>query len=368
MTKPTDNLNADPLAVSPAAPLAAPPVGDVLVEHRGRTLWFTLNRPAALNSLTQAMCNTIQAALYDSIGDTSVALVVVEGAGERAFCAGGDVVAMHAAGRVGAAGWQSFFHDEYRMNQTIARYPDPYVAILDGVTMGGGVGLSIHGRYRVATEHTLFAMPETGIGLIPDVGGTHALPRLPGELGTWLALTGARLKAADCLYAGIATHVVPAERLSLLRELLADGVEEPEAILATLHTDPGEAPLTALRDAIDFHFAHDSVEAIQASLATGDDWALAQHATIAKMSPTSLKLTLRALREGASSDIEQALRTEYRVVSHIQQGNDFYEGVRALLIDKDKTPRWFPATLAEVDDAMLDRYFAEPASGDLTFI
>ncbi|QYE34109.1 enoyl-CoA hydratase/isomerase family protein [Polymorphobacter sp. PAMC 29334] len=345
-------------------PMTAP-AADVLIERRGRALWITLNRPAALNSLTRAMCNTIQAVLYDSIGDAEVALVVIEGAGERAFCAGGDVVAMHAAGRVGIEGWQAFFHDEYRMNQTIARYPDPYVAILDGMTMGGGVGLSIHGRFRVATERTLFAMPETAIGLIPDVGGTHALPRLPGHIGTWLALTGARLKAADCVYAGIATHYVPVERLALLGELLSTGDEPVETILETLNADPGEPPLAMLRDAIDYHFAHDTIEAILASLATGDDWALSTHATIAAMSPTSLKLTLRALRDGA--DIEGALRTEYRVVSHIQGGHDFYEGVRAVLIDKDKSPKWSPATLGMVTEAQLDPYFAEPASGDLTF-
>jgi enoyl-CoA hydratase len=340
---------------------------DVLIERRGRALWLTLNRPAAMNALTRAMCNTIQKALYDSIADPHVALVVIEGAGERAFCAGGDVVAMHAAGRAGPDGWQGFFHDEYRMNQTIARYPDPYVAILDGVTMGGGVGLSIHGRYRVATERTLFAMPETAIGLIPDVGGTHALPRLPGEIGTWLALTGARLKAADCVYAGIATQYVPVERLPLLGELLSTGDEDVAAVLATLHGDPGEPPLAILRDAIDFHFAHDSIEAIQASLATGDDWARTTHATIAAMSPTSLKLTLRALRDGAGSDIEGALRTEYRVVSHIQSGSDFYEGVRAVLIDRDKAPKWVPATLEEVGGAELDPYFTEAGGGDLTF-
>ena len=340
---------------------------DVLIERRGRALWITLNRPAAMNALTRAMCNTIQAALYASIADADIALVVIQGAGERAFCAGGDVVAMHAAGRAGLEGWQGFFHDEYRMNQTIARYPDPYIAILDGVTMGGGVGLSIHGRFRIATERTMFAMPETAIGLIPDVGGTHALPRLPGHIGTWLALTGARLKAADCVYAGIATHYVPVERLDLLRELLSTGDEKPDAVLATLHGDPGEPPLATVRDAIDFHFAHDSVEAIQASLATGDDWALSTHATIAAMSPTSLKLTLRALREGAGSDIEGALRTEYRIVSHIQSGHDFYEGVRAVLIDKDKAPKWEPTTLAAVGDGDLDPYFAAPASGDLTF-
>lgn len=342
-------------------------IDDVLIERRGRALFITLNRPAALNALNRAMCNTIQSALYASIGDSAVALVVIEGAGERAFCAGGDVVAMHATGRAGPEDWEGFFHDEYRMNQTIAVYPDPYVAILDGVTMGGGVGLSIHGRYRVATERTLFAMPETGIGLIPDVGATHALPRLPGQIGTWAALTGARLKAADCLYSGIATHYVPADRLPLLRDLLSDGDEEPGEILATLDGDPGEPPLAMVRDAIDYHFGHDSVEAIQASLGTGDDWAQKTHATIAGMSPTSCKLTLRALREGAGSDIEEALRTEYRIVSHIRDGNDFYEGVRAVLIDKDRSPKWRPATLAEVDEADLDRYFAAPVSGDLTF-
>ncbi len=342
-------------------------LNDVLVERRGRALWLTLNRPAAMNALNRTMCTTIQAALYGSIADPHVALVVVTGAGERAFCAGGDVVAMHAAGRAGAEGWQGFFHDEYRMNQTIARYPDPYVAILDGVTMGGGVGLSIHGRFRIATERTLFAMPETAIGLIPDVGGTHALPRLPGHIGTWLALTGARLKAADCLYAGIATHFVPVERLDLVGELLSTGDDPVEQILDTLSADPGQPPLATLRDAIDFHFAHDSIEAIQASLATGDDWAQSTHATIAAMSPTSLKLTLRALRAGAGSDIEGALRTEYRVVSHIQGGHDFYEGVRAVLIDKDKSPKWSPATLAGVGDTELDPYFAEPENGDLTF-
>ena len=345
-------------------PAAIP--SDVIVEHRGRALWLMLDRPAALNALTHDMANTVQKALYDSIGDTSVALVVIEGAGERAFCAGGDVVAMRAAGRAGAEGWEGFFRDEYRMNQTIARYPDPYVAILDGITMGGGVGLSIHGRYRIATERTLFAMPETAIGMIPDVGGTHALSRLPGELGMWLALTGARLKGPDCVYAGIATHYVPDDRLPLLRELLAAGDESVETVLATLHTDV-DPPLATLRDAIDFHFAHNSVEGIMASLATGDDWARSTAATMAAMSPTSLKLTHRALRAGASATIEDALRTEFRIVSHLRTGHDFFEGVRALLIDKDKAPKWEPATLAAVDEASLDAYFAEPASGDLAF-
>jgi enoyl-CoA hydratase len=340
---------------------------EVLTRREGRALFITLNRPAALNALNKPMCDQIQKVLYDSIGDADVSVVVIDGAGDRAFCAGGDVVGLYHLGRAGSADFEKFFFDEYRMNQTVAVYPDDFVALLDGVTMGGGVGLSIHGRYRVATERTLFAMPETGIGLIPDVGGTHALARLPGFIGTWLALTGARLKAADCLYAGIATHYLPSDRLPLLRELLAIGEEPVEQILATLDAPAGETTLEALRDAIDFHFAHDSVEAIMESLAGGDDWALAQHAIIARMSPTSCKLALAGLRMGRHASIEEALQNEYRMVCAIKHNHDFFEGVRAQLIDKDKSPKWQPATLAEIDDAMVESYLREPAGGDLHF-
>ncbi len=340
---------------------------EVLTSRNGRALTITLNRPAALNALNRPMCDLIQRALYDSIGDANVSVVIIEGAGDRAFCAGGDVVGLYHLGRAGSADFERFFFDEYRMNQTIAVYPDDYVALLDGVTMGGGVGLSIHGRYRVATERTLFAMPETGIGLIPDVGGTHALPRLPGFIGTWLALTGARIKAADCVYAGIATHYIPSERLPLLRELLANAEEPVDQILATLDAPAGETTLEALRDAIDYHFSHDSVEAIMESLAGGDDWALAQRAIIAKMSPTSLKLSLAGLRMGRHASIEEALQNEYRMVCAIKHHHDFFEGVRAQLVDKDKSPKWSPATLAEIDDAMVESYLREPAGGDLRF-
>ena len=343
------------------------PGESVLTAHRGRALIITLNRPEALNALNREMCLSIHRALIDGLGDSEVDRVIIEGNGDRAFCAGGDVVGLYHSGRAGSSEFEGFFHDEYRMNQTIAVYGQDYVALMDGVTMGGGVGLSIHGRYRVATERTLFAMPESGIGLIPDVGGTHALARLPGEIGVWLALTGARLKAADCVYAGIATHHVAADRIPLLRELLSDKDEPVVEILDTLHTDPGPSMIEPLRDAIDFHFSHDTVEVIQASLAEGDDWARAQHDVIARMSPTSLKLGLRGVRMGAGQSIEAALRTEYRMVSQIKHGRDFYEGVRAQLIDKDKSPLWSPATLAEVDDAMVESYLREPESGDLTF-
>ena len=339
----------------------------VRVEARGRATFIVLDRPGALNALNREMVVAIHRALIDAIADPATDRIVIEGAGERAFCAGGDVVGLYHAGRAGSPDWEAFFHDEYRMNQAIQASPTDYVALLDGVTMGGGVGLSIHGRFRVATERTLFAMPETAIGMIPDVGGTHALAQLPGEIGTWLALTGARLRAADCVYAGIATHFMPSERLPLLRDVLADSVEATHGILDTLATDPGEAPLVVLREGIDFHFGHDRVEDIQASLVDGDDWARAQHDAIARMSPTSLKLALRGLRMARGGRLESALRTEYRMVCALKAGRDFYEGVRAQLIDKDKAPLWSPATLAEVDDAALAPYFLEPAGGDLRF-
>lgn len=340
---------------------------EVLVERRGRAVWLLLDRPAALNALNRPMALAIHRALFDAAADPDVAVVVIEGAGERAFCAGGDVAQLAREGRQDQALYEGFFHDEYRMNQAIARLPTPYVAILDGVTMGGGVGLSIHGPYRVATERTLFAMPETGIGLIPDVGGTHALSRLPGEIGTWAALTGARLNAADCLYAGIATHFIPAERLPVLRELLATAQEPIAEVLATLDAAPGNTGLAALRDGIDFHFAHASVEAILASLDEGDDWARDQAAVIRRMSPTSCKLTLAGLRLGRDATIEAALVTEYRMACEIRHGHDFFEGVRAQLLDKDRNPRWSPAAFGDVTDADVARHLREPASGDLTF-
>lgn len=340
---------------------------DVLFEQRGSLGLITLNRPQALNALNRDMCLAIHAQLDLWATDETVAAVAIRGAGDRAFCAGGDVVAVARAGQAGSADWENFFADEYRMNHRIATYAKPYVALLDGITMGGGVGLSIHAPYRVATSRLLFAMPETGIGLIPDVGGTHALPRLPGEIGTWLGLTGARLGAADSLAAGIATHHVAPDAIDALIDRLAGG-DDVEATLAAMHVEPGgDAQVTTLRDAIDFHFAHDRVEDIVGSLGQGDEWALAQRDTMLRMSPTSCKLTLRALREGRGLTIAGALENEYRLVCAIKRGHDFYEGIRAQLIDKDRNPTWRPGTLAGVTDAMVDAHFAQQPEGDLTF-
>jgi enoyl-CoA hydratase len=341
---------------------------EMLFRREGRIGIATLNRPAALNALNRAMCRAWHAQLNLWAFDDSVAAIVIEGAGDRAFCAGGDVVGLAQSGRGPGREWQDFFADEYRMNQAIHACPKPHIALLDGVTMGGGVGLSIHGPIRIASERTLFAMPETGIGLIPDVGGTHALARLPGEIGTWLGLTGARLKAADCRYAGIATHHVPAAQMPLLIDRLAHADVPVATVIATLDTAAadiaGHPPLAALRDGIDYHFAHDTVAAILASLDSGDAWALQTAATIRRMSPTSLMLALYGIRAAAGDSLESCLIREYRMVCAIRGGDDFYEGIRAQLIDKDRNPRWNPAALADVD---ITAFLQPPPWGDLRF-
>lgn len=338
--------------------------GDIRFARNGRVGVATLTRPQALNALNRDMCGALHRQLIDWLMDAAVEAVVVEGEGDRAFCAGGDIVAMHAAGRAGDGSYAAFFHDEYRLNQAIAQYPKPVIALMDGITMGGGVGISIHAPYRVATEATLFAMPEAGIGFLTDVGSTHALPRLPGEIGEYLGLTGARIGPADCRTAGIATHYVPRAELELLKQRLAHAHEGVEQVLDTFDADPGPDTLTALREGIDYHFAHDSVETILASLDDGDDWANDQARHMRTLSPTSLKLILYALREGDGETIESCLRREYRIVCNLEQAGDFYEGVRAQLIDKDRSPRWNPASLADVD---IGHYLKEPPGGDLHF-
>lgn len=340
---------------------------EVLFETRGHALWITLNRPQALNALNHVMAVSIHRAIVEAMADPAIAHIVITGAGDRAFCAGGDVALLGREGRQNRSLWENFFHDEYRMNQAIARCGKPWVALIDGITMGGGVGLSIHGPYRVATERTLFAMPETGIGLIPDVGGTHALAALPGEIGAWLALTGARLKAADLRYCGIATHYVPSAHLATLGDLLGTSHEPVADILKTFDEDAGDAPLAAYRDAIDYHFGHDTVEDIVASLDRGDDWAQAQAAIIRRMSPTSCKLSLAGLHLARGADIETALVNEYRMVCEIRNGHDFFEGIRAQLIDKDRNPQWQPATLEAVTADDVARHLEVPETGDLTF-
>jgi len=344
---------------------------DILFEVRGGLGVVTLNRPKALNALTLEMCTAFDRQLAAWAGDPAVRAVVVEGRGERAFCAGGDVRAVWRAGKDGEPLTADFFRVEYRLNRRIKTFAKPYIALIDGVTMGGGVGISVHGPFRVASERTLFAMPETSIGLFPDVGGSYFLPRLADSLGMYLALTGARLKAADALYAGVATHYVASARLGALLDALQAALAAAgpvEEVLASFADDPGPAPLAAHGETIARCFKGDSFEAILNSLAAeSGEWAAQTLATLAACSPTSLKVTFEQIRRGAKLDFDAAMIMEYRLSQAFMGGHDFYEGIRATLIDKDNAPRWRPASLDEVTPAMVAAHFAPLGERDLTF-
>jgi enoyl-CoA hydratase len=331
---------------------------EVLFEVRGRAGLITLNRPKALNALTTAMARAMRDQLAAWAGDHKVERVVIEGAGDKAFCAGGDIRALYDWGQAQDTAFLDFYREEYLLDAATKRFPKPYVAIMDGITMGGGVGVSVHGSHRIATERLTFAMPETGIGLFPDVGGTYFLPRCPGETGMYLGLTGARLKAADAIFASIADTHVGSDRLDDLREALC-AETDLDAAIARFSQDPGPAPLAEHRGTIDRWFAEGSVEAIVSALeADGGDWAARTATIIAAKSPTSLRITYRQIREGATLGFEDCMRLEYRMVHGIFAGHDFFEGTRAVVIDKDQNPKWEPASLAEVSDADVAHYFA----------
>ena len=360
------------------------PTDEILLGRDGGVATLTINRPRALNALTLENYRRFAPTLQNWAADPSVHVVVVRGAGERAFCAGGDVRAVYEAGR-GISGDRDlpavFFREEYELIRCIHRFPKPYIAVIDGITMGGGAGISVNGAYRIATERTLFAMPETAIGLFPDVGATRFLNRCPGYVGRYLGLTGVRLGAADALYCGFATHFVPHDRVTELVGALGAFVPEKgkdsdriDAALTHFAQDPGSASLATLQPVIDRCFAGGSVEMILDALAAEAnagaahaDWAAETQAGLLTKSPTSLKITLRQLVIGREYDLEAALTLEYRLTQHVMAAHDFYEGVRAMLIDKDQTPRWRPATLAEVSDGMIDAFFAPIGDHELRF-
>jgi enoyl-CoA hydratase len=353
---------------------------DILFGRKGGVATVLLNRPHALNAFTLAMYRQMDPMLRAWAGDPEIHAVLIEGAGERAFCAGGDVRAVYEAGK-GISGDSDFtsvfFAEEYRIVRRIHHHPKPYIAILDGITMGGGAGVSVNGAYRVATERTMFAMPETGIGLFPDVGATRFLNLCPGQIGRYLGLTGARLGAADALYCGFATHFVPAERRPELVAALSAIDWQPDeeraqvaAVLDQFAADPGSPALAAKRAAIDRCFAGDTVEAILDALQaeTADlGWAAETRATLLTKSPISLRITLRQLVLGQGFDLEEALKLEYRMTQHVMAAHDFYEGVRAALVDKDQKPRWQPGSLAEIEDQAAEAYFAPLGPGELKF-
>lgn len=343
---------------------------EILFGRAGGIGHVTLNRPKALNALTLSMVRALDAQMEAWAIDPAIHAVVVRGAGDRAFCAGGDIAALYHD-RFGVG--RDFFREEYIVNRNIFRFAKPWIAVLDGITMGGGVGLSVHGAVRVATEKTVLAMPECGIGLFPDVGGGHYLSRLPGGLGMYLALTGYRMKAADCLHSGTATHYVPSARVAELVDALdratldGDAKAYASTIVARFAADPGPVPLAQHRAAIDRHFVHDSVEAIAASLA-GDasEWAQAQAKILARNSPTSMKITHRQIRDAGAMEFEAIMIMEYRISQGCMRGHDFFEGVRALIIEKDNAPHWQPARLEDVTPAMVAAHFA-PVANDLEF-
>lgn len=343
---------------------------EVLFEERGNIGLITLNRPKALNSLTTNMCTLIRDKLEAWRLKPSVKAVVVVGAGEKAFCAGGDVVKVSNAYKENGGG-SDFFLEEYQMNVAIAEFPKPYVSLVDGFVMGGGVGVSIPGDFWVATEKTMFAMPETALGLFPDVGGGWFLPRLPGETGMFLALTGARLKAPDLYALGIASHVVQTGSMNALLDALATADisenSDVKEVLDGFHSDPEPAPLSPHFEDIDDHFDQADVESIIASLkADESEWAQKQAEKLGHMSPFSLKVTFKQLRCGmAMESFRENMNMEYRMASNILSYPDFHEGVRAILIDKDHNPKWSPASLEDVCDSDVDSVFAPLAGGDL---
>ena len=338
---------------------------EILFERRGAAGLVTLNRPQALNAVTVTMVRALRIQLDAWRDDPAVTRVILTGAGGKAFSAGGDIRQIYDLGQAGKQREAlEFFREEYQLNTVIKKYPKPYVSLYDGIVMGGGIGLSIHGSHRVAGDRFLFAMPEVAIGFFPDIGGTWFLPRMPGELGAYCAVTGERLRAADSVSGGIATHRVPSQKFPELMEALY-GTASVDALLGAFAAPAEAGPIAAHRADIDRLFKANTVEDILQNLddsagGTGEtaDWAKANAATIRVRSPTSLKIALEQVRRGAKLSFEECMQVEYRIVSRILDGQDFYEGVRAVIVDKDNAPKWHPATLAEVGAANVARYFA----------
>ena len=340
---------------------------EVLFDRRGRLGVITLNRPRAVNALTAGMVDLLLRHLTAWATDDGVAAVLVQGAGERGLCAGGDIVAIYRDMLHGGTQTADFWQTEYRVNSLIARYPKPYIALMDGLVLGGGVGISAHGNVRVVTERTRMGMPETTIGFAPDVGGTFLLSRAPGQTGTHAALTGAHLDAGDALFLGLADHYVPSHALPRLVAALED--ESPEGAVARCAGQPPASALSGQRDWIDACYASDDAGEIAARLRAwtgpGREDATEAADTIEAKSPTSVKVTLASLRRAANLTLDEALAQEYRAGIRFLAGPDFREGIRAQVVDKDRNPQWKPATLAEVLPGQVDGFFQPLDGGEL---
>lgn len=345
--------------------------GDVIVRELGALRRITLNRPEALNAITLDMAVTMTAFMRQWANDPAVGAVLIDGAGERAFCAGGDIRALYDAAKSGGSLPAQFWATEYKLNVLIARYPKPVIAIMDGLVMGGGVGLSAHAAHRVVTNRSAVAMPEVGIGFFPDVGVSFPLARAPGCVGSYLALTGNRAGPADAIYCGLADVHIGAPRLAEIPVALADcrTSEHVRAGLAELSTSPTPDGLPAARPWIDRCYSADRVEDIVDRLRdSSEEPARAALQSMRRASPTSLKITLRNLRQAASfKRVEECFRQDYRIALACVAGLDFIEGIRAAIVDKDRKPVWRPDTLEAVTPEIVERHFQSVGKLELTF-
>jgi enoyl-CoA hydratase len=348
--------------------------GDLIVRREGSAGIIRLNRPKAINAMTLEMSEGIDAALDRFEADPDVAVVVLEGAGERGLCAGGDIRGLYESSRAGGDLGRRFWRQEYVMNARIAKFPKPYIALMDGLVMGGGVGLSGHARHRVVTEKTKLAMPEVGLGFFPDVGGTWLLSRSPGEIGTYFGLTGQTMNGPDAIYARFADAVVPSAKLAVLREVLtkvrpgtASG--EIKLLIDGFALREAAGPVAAMQANIDAWFAHDRMEDIVAALQRdGSEQAASTLKSLNEKSPRGMVVTLKLLRLARrSSSLQECLVREYRAALEVFASDDFREGVRAAVIDKDRNPKWSPATIEDVTPEMLAPYFAEIGADELKF-
>ncbi len=339
---------------------------DVLIRIQGHAGFISLNRPSALHALTLDMVHAMTQALLKWRTSKKVKCVIIDHAEGRGFCAGGDIAFLrNSALNDGGVSGRKFFHDEYQLNHLLFTYPKPVVAFMDGITMGGGVGISQPARYRVATENTRFAMPETGIGLFPDVGGGWYLSRLEGRVGQYLALTGARIDGAECEALKLATHYLQSDSTGEAKRRISE--EEPDRIDGILGTMAVPTPDAKILDniiPINQNFASDRFEDILAALdADGSDWAIRERATLMIKSPQTCKVALRQLAEGtALTDFADNMRMEYRIGSRVLTRPDFAEGVRAVIVDKDNAPKWDPATPEGVTDDLINSIFAPLAA------
>jgi enoyl-CoA hydratase len=342
----------------------APAPPEILFETRGMVGLITLSRPKALNSLTLNMVTAMRAQLAAWENDPAVGCVVIRGEGERAFCAGADIRVLRQSGLDGTSYARDFWREEYLLNSVIKHYSKPYIALIHGICMGGGIGLSVHGAYRIAGSSAVFAMPETGIGFFPDVGGSYFLSRCPGQLGLYLGLTGDRLNTRDAIYARIATHWIPSDEWPVLLDALAHG-DDPTNLFSEMGRRPQNSPLSERRTKIDRIFATTSVEDMVTLLDRDDkDWSHECARLMRSRSPTSLKLTYGQIRTGGQLEFNDCMKMEFRMASRILKGHDFYEGVRAVIVDKDNKPDWQPATLAAVSVSDIQAYF-EPVADEL---